>query len=110
MRGVHKGEKIDASDYLWPEEFRPELGLVAQMEGHKFVSQPMLMGAGFTEFKKPNEDGPKMARVGTKGMPARVGTVKWGTVDSERTESLRRLAPAWSGGPGMGTPTAYPGR
>ena len=110
-RGVHKGERLDSNDYFWPDEFRPELGVVAQSEGHRFVSKPMLMEAGFTKFKPTDrENRPKMARVGTKGLPSRVGTVQWGTIDSERTEALRRLVPNWSSGPGMGTPTPYPGR
>lgn len=109
-RGVHKGERMDTKDYFWPDEFRPEHGLVAQMEGHKFISQPMLMDAGFTEYVKPPEDGPKMARVGLRGLPARVGTVQWGTIDSSRAEALQRLAPPWSGRPGIGVPTAYAGR
>lgn len=109
-RGVHKGEKVDNRDYLWPQEFRPELGLVAQSEGHKFISEPMLVEAGFAKYRPPADDEPKMARVGTKGLPARVGTVNWGETDSDRAAALKRLAPSWSAGPGMGTPTPYPGR
>jgi hypothetical protein len=30
QRGVHKGEKIDTSDYLWPPEFNPQSGLIRQ--------------------------------------------------------------------------------
>lgn len=31
-RGVHKGERIDPSDYFWPSELQPEAGLIRQMK------------------------------------------------------------------------------
>lgn len=34
QRGVHKGERIDPSDYFWPKEFGPENGLKAEAAGH----------------------------------------------------------------------------
>ena len=30
-RGVHKGERINPGDYLWPDEFNPETGMQIQM-------------------------------------------------------------------------------
>lgn len=30
QRGVHKGEKVDPADYLWPKEFGPMTGLERQ--------------------------------------------------------------------------------
>ena len=113
MRGVHKGERMDNKDYFWPDEFRPEHGIMAQMEGHRFVSQTMLQSAGLTKFTPPAEGSRPMDRVGVRGVPARVGTVNWGTIDTERTEAMRRLAPEWSAakaGAGIGMGTAYPGR
>src|SRR4029077_18159981 len=37
-RGVHKGERLDLSSYLWPEEFNPMSGLINQTTGMRFVS------------------------------------------------------------------------
>jgi hypothetical protein len=34
-RGVHKGERIDQSDYFWPGDQDPMRGLVAQAEGRR---------------------------------------------------------------------------
>lgn len=43
-RGVHKGEKVDASDYFWPPELDPMRGLVRQsqqvLEPDNTVSSP----------------------------------------------------------------------
>lgn len=33
QRGVHKGEKIDPGDYMWPDEFNPTSALQAQAAG-----------------------------------------------------------------------------
>jgi len=30
QRGVHKGEKIDRSDYFWPADFKPDRGLARE--------------------------------------------------------------------------------
>ncbi len=105
-RGVHKGERLEANDYLWPDAFRMESGIAAQMEGHRFVSESMLMEAGLVEFRPPQDDAPEMNRVGIKGLP-RGGTAQWSTMDKKGT--LQRLGPSWSSaGPGVTTP--YPGR
>lgn len=36
QRGVHKGEKVDSSDYYWPAEFNPQSALLAQAQGRKW--------------------------------------------------------------------------
>ena len=33
QRGVHKGERIDPGDYLWPSELQPDRGLRNEMKG-----------------------------------------------------------------------------
>ena len=35
QRGVHKGERIDAAGYYYPEELRPERGIERQMKSAK---------------------------------------------------------------------------
>lgn len=110
-RGVHKGERLDGRDYFWPAEMQPTDGLVAQMEGRRYVPPGVLMEAGMI----PVVDGARqntsdLARVGTRGVPGRVGMVQWQNKDPERSSDLSRMAPPWSGRPGIGVGTAYPGR
>lgn len=33
QRGVHKGERIDPGDYVWPANAQPDRGLIAQSKG-----------------------------------------------------------------------------
>lgn len=33
QRGVHKGERIDPGDYMWPAQFQPDRGLRAEAAG-----------------------------------------------------------------------------
>ena len=35
QRGVHKGERIDPGDYVWPQEWSNETGVMNQMRGRK---------------------------------------------------------------------------
>jgi hypothetical protein len=112
-RGVHKGERLDGRDYFWPPEMQPTDGIAAQLQGRKYVPPGVLMEAGITptrQMAQPNDA--SLARVGARGVPgARNGMVQWEqTEDPERLDQLRKLAPPWSRGPGMGVGTAYPGR
>jgi hypothetical protein len=104
-RGVHKGEKREPSDYLWPEEFHPFLGLELQSMGVKYAPPGLgqEVGAALANDGRPNAN--YMPTV--KGVPARNNLMKWGDPNTARGEQLRRLAPPW-GGPGMAVP--YPGR
>lgn len=36
QRGVHKGEKLDMSDYFWPPDFNPQTALAAEAQGRKW--------------------------------------------------------------------------
>ncbi len=83
QRGVHKGERIDQSDYLWPAEFNPMTGLEFQARGEKFAPQGM-------EPIRLTNDG----KVGPRGIP-RGGFALPRVVDPARAAQLRRLAPAF---------------
>lgn len=37
QRGVHKGERIDPGDYIWPAEWSDQTGIANQMRGRKTV-------------------------------------------------------------------------
>lgn len=61
------------------------------------------------QMAQPNDA--SLARVGARGVPGRNGMVQWEQAeDPDRIASLRKLAPPWSRGPGMGVGTAYAGR
>lgn len=52
QRGVHKGERIDPGDYLWPDELQPDRAIRNEMKGLKtgplmeVVSAPHLVNDG----------------------------------------------------------------
>lgn len=88
-RGVHKGERIDPSDYLWPSEFNLYSGLEQQAMGRRFVA------AGIAEGQEPlllRNDGKPGPRDSVLGATAPVPVI----VDPDRAATLKRLAPTWS--------------
>jgi hypothetical protein len=108
-RGIHKGTRIDASDYFWPPEFNQWTALQMEAEGLKFFPP------GIAEYL-PDERYPTDGRVGPRGVPvgsrqALTGAPR-GFQDPDRIPVLRGQAPPWASGargnPGMTTP--YPGR
>lgn len=107
-RGVHKGERRDPSDYFWPAEFNLMSGLEAEARGEKFTTP----GIGFELGEHLVNGGkPSLTTQPTiRGLPSRNGTIEWNADDPDRQAHLRRLAPPWSSGPGIGVATAYPGR
>jgi hypothetical protein len=78
QRGVHKGERIDPSDYIWPESLQPDRGLRNQARGIKTT---------FVEGMQPAEplvnDGKETVAVQPMEMDAR------------RREALGRMLPKW---------------
>ena len=92
-RGIHKGERRDPDDYIWPEEFNPFTGLQLQQQGIKFAPP----GLGL-------EIGEKLVNGGKNPDAWRRGED-----NPDRSAQLRKLAPPWAGrGPGMAI--GYPGR
>jgi hypothetical protein len=79
QRGVHKGERIDPSDYFWLPEFNPQSGLAAQAQGRRQAPAAALMGR---------------AAVTERQMIPR-GSQSLIEVSPERAMQLRRLAPDW---------------
>lgn len=39
QRGVHKGEKVELSDYFWPPDFGPTTGLEYQERGRRWTAK-----------------------------------------------------------------------
>lgn len=81
-RGVHKGERINPGDYLWPDEFNLWTGLVLESQGKKF-SPP---GA---EPVRLTNDG----KVGPRGIPTNQDTPA--EINPARRAYFKNLMPAW---------------
>jgi hypothetical protein len=92
-RGIHKGERRDPSDYMWPVELNLFTGIELQAQGRKY-SPP---GLGLEIGERLVNDGKNPDNWRRDG-------------DSpDRSQQLRKMAPPWAGrGPGMAI--AYPGR
>lgn len=82
-RGVHKGERINQGDYLWPDEFNKWTALNLQAQGQKFAP--------------PGADPVRLMRDGNyvpRGLP-RGDDKSEQEVNPERRAKLKLLAPAW---------------
>jgi hypothetical protein len=94
-RGIHKGERRDPSDYMWPEEFNLFTGLELQSSKNPVKFTPPGLGLEVGQLLVNDGKNPDDWK--------RHGS------DPDRTEHLRRMAPPWAGR-GMGMAIAYPGR
>ncbi len=81
-RGVHKGEKINAGDYLWPDEFNKWTALEFQEKGIKYAPP----GAEPVRLTR-NDYAPR-------GIP-RDQEKPENQISPERRSKLKSLAPAW---------------
>lgn len=83
-RGVHKGERINAGDYIWPEEFNLQTGLLYQSQGMKFAPP----GAAPVQLTNDGKAGPR-------GIPRGIGRAQQEVIDMQRRSLLKTLAPPW---------------
>jgi hypothetical protein len=111
-RGIHKGERIDAKDYIWPDEFNQWSGIVAEVHGSRFVS-PGMEGGMLAGERYPTDHkgvGPRSVPVGNRYVWTGGGPRP--AANPDRTPVLQSQAPPWASGvrgnPGMAVP--YPGR
>ena len=82
QRGVHKGERIDPQDYLWPRAIiSPEMGIQLEAQGRKFAP------SGTT-----NE---QLASKGKMPVPRGAHGIL-SISDPKRVDQLKRLAPSWN--------------
>lgn len=112
-RGIHKGERLDQRDYDWPDEFNLWSGLVAQVQGHRFVPPGMLEGGILEGERYPTDRktvGPRSVPVGNRYVWT--GGQPQPQPEPDRLPVLKSQAPPWASGvrgnPGMAVP--YPGR
>lgn len=83
-RGVHKGERINPGDYVWPEEMNLFTGLQYQSQGLKFAPP----GA---EPVRITNDG----KAGPRGIPRGLDRPQQEQIDMQRRSMLKRLVPQW---------------
>lgn len=83
-RGVHKGERIDPGDYVWPKSFNLFTALELEAKGKKFAPP----GAAPTHLTNDGKEGPR-------GVPRGLSRPSKPTIDKARQKSLKALAPAW---------------
>lgn len=83
-RGVHKGERINAGDYIWPVEFNPATGILLQSKGMKFAPA-MVQPTHLTN------DG----KAGPRGIPSGLSRPTQGVINVQRRAMLKSLAPTW---------------
>jgi len=114
-RGIHKGERIDARDYFWPDEFNLWTGIAYESMGSRFSPPGLSLNGGMLEAERYPTDhkvGPRSVAAGSRYAKPGSGLTP-STPDPDRMATLRAQAPGWSSGgtrgnPGMAVP--YPGR
>jgi hypothetical protein len=80
QRGVHKGERIDQSDYFWPNQLQPNRGILNEKRGLR------------TTFVEQLTPPPLLVNDGKASVPAN----EPGRIDLKRKQQLQRLMPSWS--------------
>lgn len=84
-RGIHKGERINPGDYVWPDEFNPMSGLENQATtGLKFVS------TGAVPVHLTND-----GKTGPRGIPRGLDRPQQEQIDMQRRSMLMTLLPKW---------------
>lgn len=83
-RGVHKGERVNPGDYVWPAEFNLYTGLNLEAQGKKFAP----VGAENPHLTNDGKQGPR-------GVPRGLDRPSVEVIDMERRKRLKVLAPSW---------------
>jgi hypothetical protein len=78
-RGVHKGERINPGDYLWPEEFNEWTGIQFEAQGYKWAPS----GAIPVVLTNDGKAGATLDRPQLE------------IIDMQRRSMLKSLAPSW---------------
>jgi hypothetical protein len=94
-RGVHKGERINAGDYIWPDEFNLYTALEYQAQGLKFAPT----GAEPVRLTNDGKVGPRGisrgSRVGPRGISRDQKRDEITEMSLQRQSQLKALAPNW---------------
>ena len=84
-RGVHKGERINPTDYIWPDEFNKFTSLQMLSEGLKFAPVGMEQRRMTNDGKISGADAMRRAQPGSEKIP----------INPERQSRLRHLMPLY---------------
>lgn len=85
-RGVHKGERLDMTDYLWPDEFNLMSGIQNEVTGRRYVSPAF--GEDPVLLVNDGKPGPRDLTGGeTQPVPV--------IPDPSRAAQLKRLVPSY---------------
>ena len=89
-RGIHKGERIDHRDYVWPPEFNLWTGLEYQAAGIKFF--PPGLGEYLPDERYPTDRkvGPRSVPVGNRYVGGRRAAPGGNPIASRCCETKRR--------------------
>jgi hypothetical protein len=83
-RGVHKGERVNPGDYIWPVELNLWSGLEFEAKGMKWApvgADPVML----------TNDG----KAGPRGIPRNLDRPQMEIIDQQRRSRLKSLAPGW---------------
>ncbi len=84
-RGVHKGERINPTDYLWPNEFNKFTSLQLESKGEKFAPVGTYSPDLTNDGKMNGAEAIRRAQPGTEQTP----------INPERQSRLRHLMPLY---------------
>lgn len=85
-RGVHKGERINPGDYLWPKEFNLMSGIENELTGMRYPT-----GTIGQEPVTLVNDG----KAGPRGVLSAIARPDQEVIDMQRQSMLRTLLPSW---------------
>ena len=85
-RGVHKGERVNPGDYIWPKEFNPMTALEFEAQGYKWAP------SGAIPVQLTND-----GKAGPRGIPSEPNLERpqQEIIDAQRRSMLKQLAPSW---------------
>lgn len=92
-RGVHKGERVNPGDYIWPDEFNPESGVTMQATSVRIGRQMMHPKQSVSEFEEVRltNDG----KAGPRGVPRGLDRIEMEPIDPQRASALKNLLPRY---------------
>lgn len=91
QRGVHRGERIDPSDYYYPEGFAPDRGIKRQMRGQQFGN--VIMTKRYSEAAKL-APAPHLTNDGKAGPNVRSDSPM--VINKRRVDQYARMRPSWA--------------
>lgn len=93
-RGVHKGERINPGDYIWPDEFNLETGVATQAQsvriGRQIMHPKQSAASEFQEIRLTND-----GKAGPRGVPRGLDRPEMEPIDPQRASALKNLLPRY---------------